>query len=219
MSVSLLDPGLSDYLRTHNRAEHPVLRRCREETARLPEARMQISPEQGAFHTFLLDLTRAERAFEVGVFTGYSALVTALALAPRGGHLLACDISETWTDRARAYFTEAGVASTIELVLGPAVETLSLRIAQGGAGSYDFGFIDADKTNYGEYYERSLALLRPGGLLVCDNMLWSGRVADPSDESADTAALRALAARARDDDRIDATLIGVGDGLLLCRKR
>lgn len=219
MSTSLLDPVLAGYLKTHNRPEHPVLRRCREETAALPEARMQISPEQGAFHAFLLELTRAERAFEIGVFTGYSALVTALTLAPRTGHLLACDVSEQWTERARSYFAEAGVASTVELVIAPAAQTLARRIAQGEGGSYDFGFIDADKTSYGEYYELALALLRPGGLLVCDNMLWGGKVADPKDQSADTVALRALSQHAVKDERVDATLVAIGDGLLLCRKK
>lgn len=219
MSSSLLDPVLAGYLQTHNRPEHPVLRKCREETANLAEARMQISPEQGSFHAFLLELLSAKRAVEVGVFTGYSALTAALTLQKRDGYLLGCDLSEEWTSCARAYLREANVDSLVELVVAPATETLSKRLQSGEAASYDFAFIDADKSNYGEYYELCLALLRPGGLMVADNMLWSGRVADPSDTTEDTRTLRALAARAMGDQRVDASLIAVGDGLLLCRKR
>lgn len=218
MSVSLLSPALADYLKDHNRREHPILKRCREETAELAASRMQISPEQGAFMSFLLDLIGARRCFEVGVFTGYSALVTALSIAPRGGTLLACDVSEEWTRKARGYFADAGLSSALELVIAPAVDTLTRRIEEGEASSYDFGFLDADKENYGAYYELSLSLLRPGGVLVCDNMLWGGKVADPSDQSVDTAALRKLARETKSDSRVDATLVSIGDGLLLCRK-
>lgn len=218
MSISLLSPLLADYLKAHNRREHPVLKRCREETAELPQARMQISPEQGAFQSFLLHLIDARRCFEIGVFTGYSALVTALSVGPRGGTLLGCDLSEEWTRRARGYFAEAGLSSTLELAIGPAVDTLTNRLEKGEAGSYDFGFIDADKENYGAYYELSLSLLRPGGILVCDNMLWGGKVAAPEDQSVETVALRKLARETRSDSRVDATLVAIGDGLLLCRK-
>ncbi|HYD89646.1 MAG TPA: class I SAM-dependent methyltransferase [Vitreimonas sp.] len=223
MSSSLgLSPEIIRYLAGANPPEHPALARCREETARLPEARMQISPEQGAFMAAIAHMLSAKRAFEVGVFTGYSALATALALKaahPIGAHLLACDISAEWSTLARGYWLEAGVDDIIDLVLAPAAETLDQRVAAGEEGSYDLGFIDADKTGYDAYYERGLKLLRPGGVMLFDNMLWSGRVVDPADTSADTTAIRALAQKAKGDDRVRSVLTAVGDGVLICVKR
>lgn len=223
MSSSLgLSPDIVRYLAQTNPPEHPALARCREETQRLPAAQMQISAEQGAFMQSIALMLSAKRAFEIGVFTGYSALATALALKamhPVGARLLACDVNEDWTTRARDYWREAQVDDVIELVLAPALDTLNARIAGGEAGSYDMGFVDADKTGYDAYYERGLALLRPGGALLFDNMLWNGRVADPADTTPDTTALRALAHKARADARVHACMTGIGDGLLICVKR
>lgn len=188
----------------------------------MPRASMQISAEQGAFMALLARAIRAKRTFEIGVFTGYSSLATALALKhmhPMGAHLLACDVSEEWTTKARGYWREANVEDVIELVLGPASETLERRLQAGAGGSYDFGFIDADKTGYDAYYELGLKLLRPGGVMLFDNMLWGGAVADPADTSSDTMAIRALAAKARADNRVDAAMTSVGDGVLICVKR
>lgn len=223
MSSSLgLSPEIVRYLEQANPPEHPALARCRAETQALPMAQMQISAEQGAFMALLARMIGARRAFEVGVFTGYSALATALALKemhPLGARLLACDVSEEWTTKARDYWREANVDDVIELVLAPAAETMDARLAAGEGGGYDFGFIDADKTGYDGYYERGLKLLRPGGVMLFDNMLWSGRVADPADTTPDTSALRALAHKARADARVHAALANVGDGLLICVKR
>ncbi len=224
MSTSLaLSPEIVAYLASVNPPEHPVLARCREETAALGGVSiMQISAEQGAFMALLARMLGAKRAFEVGVFTGYSALATALTLKDMHGadaHLLACDISEEWTSKARGYWREADVADVIELVIAPATQTLDTRLAAGEAGSYDLGFIDADKTGYDAYYERGLALLRPGGVMLFDNVLWSGAVADPANQTPDTVALRALAQKAKADARVHAVMVGVGDGLLMCMKR
>lgn len=222
MSTSLgLSHELVAYLARVNPPEHPVLARCRAETAALGGvAVMLISAEQGAFMVLLARMIDAKRAFEVGVFTGYSSLAVALALKEReGAHLLACDVNEEWTGRARKYWREAGVEGVINLTLAPAVETLDRRLQAGEAGSYDFGFIDADKTGYDSYYERGLALLRPGGIMLFDNMLWSGAVADAADRTPDTEALRALALKAGTDPRVHAAMTGIGDGLLLVIKR
>lgn len=223
MSSSLgLSPDIVRYLAQTNPPEHPALARCREETRRLPAAQMQISAEQGAFMQSVAHMLNAKRAFEIGVFTGYSALATALALKamhPVGARLLACDVNEDWTTRARDYWREAQVDDVIELVLAPALDTLDGRIAAGEAGGYDMGFIDADKTGYDAYYERGLELLRPGGALLFDNMLWNGRVADAADTTPDTTALRALAYKARADARVHACMTGIGDGLLMVVKK
>lgn len=223
MSSSLgLSPELVRYLAEVNPPEHPALKRCREETQRMPNARMQISAEQGAFMQVLARLIGAKRAFEVGVFTGYSSLAIALALKDMHGadaHLLACDVNDEWTAKARGYWREAGVEDAIELVLAPASQTMDERLAAGRAGAYDFGFIDADKTGYDAYYERGLQLLRPGGVMLFDNVLWSGRVADEADTSEDTTALRALARKAKADARVHAVITGIGDGLLMAVKR
>lgn len=197
--------------------EPPVLARLRAETAKLPSAGMQISPEQGRLMALLVELVGARRCLEVGVFTGYSSTVVALALPP-DGKLVACDRSEEWTAIARRYWEEAGVASKIELRLGDAVQTLD-ELASGEKGSFDFAFIDADKTGYDVYYERCLELLRPGGLLAVDNTLWGGKVADQSVNDESTRAVRALNAKVRSDARVSSSLVPIGDGLLLVRKK
>lgn len=216
-SISLTD-SLYEYLLSVSLREPELLRRLREETAALPDARMQIAPEQGQFMALLVRLTGARRCLEVGVFTGYSSLAIALAL-PDDGRIVACDVNEEWTTVARRYWAAAGVAHRIDLRLAPALGTLDSLLAAGEAGSYDFAFLDADKENYLGYYERLLELVRPGGLIVADNTLWSGRVADPGDVAATTVALRRFNERLHDDTRIDLSLVPVGDGLTLARKR
>jgi predicted O-methyltransferase YrrM len=211
---------LYEYLLSVSSREPDVLRRLREETAAATgdRFRMQISPEQGQFMQLLARLTGARRALEVGVFTGYSSLAVALAM-PDDGRLVACDVSEEWTSIARRYWAEAGVAGKIDLRLAPATETLAGLVAAGEAGTYDFAFVDADKGNYATYYERALELLRPGGLIAVDNTLWSGRVADPSVDDPDTAAIRAFNETVHRDERVDLSLLPVGDGLTLALKR
>ncbi|MBC7987977.1 MAG: class I SAM-dependent methyltransferase, partial [Luteimonas sp.] len=185
-----------------------------------PRAGMQISPEQGQLLALLVKLIGARRTIEIGVFTGYSALAVALAL-PADGAVLACDVSDEFTRVGRPYWQRAGVADKIHLVLEPALHTLDARIAAGEQGRYDFAFIDADKSNYDGYYERCLRLLRQGGLIAIDNTLWSGKVTEPVDASndPDTAALQALNLKLRDDARVDMSLLPIGDGLTLARKR
>jgi O-methyltransferase len=223
MSTSFgLTPELVAYLAQVNAPEHPVLKRCREETAALGGiARMQISAEQGALMAWIARLIDARRVVEVGVFTGYSSLAVALAMQARhaDARILACDVSEEWTARARGYWKDAGVADMIDLQLRPATETLAQVLTDGGAGRYDLAFIDADKTSYGAYYEACVQLLRPGGVILIDNVLWSGRVADPSASDADTVALRALAKTVQADARVHAVMAGVGDGLLMVLKK
>ena len=209
---------LYDYMLSVSLRELPVLRRLREETASHPMAQMQISPDQGQFMNFLVRLMGAKRTLEVGVFTGYSSLSVALALPP-GGRIIACDVSEEWTSIARRYWEEAGVAHKIDLRLAPALETLDGLLASEQAGSFDFAFIDADKTNYDGYYERALQLLRSGGLIAIDNVLWSGRVADPSVQDKDTAALRALNDKIHRDERVLVSMLPVADGLTLALKK
>jgi predicted O-methyltransferase YrrM len=216
-SITLTDE-LYDYLLAVSLREPPLLRRLREETAADPAARMQISPEQGQFMALVLKLIGARRCVEVGVFTGYSSLCTALAL-PDDGHIVACDVSEKWTSIARRYWREAGVERKVELRLAPALQTLDALLAAGDAGRFDFAFVDADKENYAGYYERLLELLRPNGLLMFDNTLWSGKVADPRHTDVDTVALRALNEQLHRDERIDVSLTPIGDGLTLVRKR
>ena len=178
---------------------------------------MQISPEQGQFMALLIKLIGARRAIEIGVFTGYSALAVALALPP-DGRLLACDISDEFTKVGRPFWEQANVSQKIDLQLSPALDTLDARIKAGEAGQYDFAFIDADKSAYDAYYERCLTLLRGGGLIAIDNTLWSGKVAVPA-VTADTGALQALNIKLHRDDRIDLSLLPIGDGLTLARKR
>jgi len=220
MSARMLTYGdaLAAYLRTKGQRDIPVLARLREETAKLPMAMMQISIEQGAFMANLVRMIGAKRTIEVGTFTGYSALVVALAL-PVDGKVIACDISDEWTRIGRPFWREAGVDDRIDLVLRPAVETLDALIADGGGGTFDFAFIDADKSNYDNYYERCLVLLRRGGVIAVDNVLWNGAVVDESRQDADTKAIRALNAKILADDRVDMNMLPVGDGLTLAVKR
>ncbi len=213
-----LDPSTHRYLLDVSLREPDVLRRLRDETATLSCANMQISPEQGQFMALLVELMGARRVIEVGVFTGYSALVVALAL-PDDGRLVACDVNADWTARGRPYWREAGVEEKIDLRLAPALETLNGLLAEGQAGSYDFAFIDADKENYIEYYERLLQLLRPGGLIAVDNVLWDGAVADPDNTETDTRAIRAFNEYLRTDTRAALSLVPIGDGLTLALKR
>jgi predicted O-methyltransferase YrrM len=195
-----------------------VLGRLREETAIHAQGIMQISAEQGQFMSFLVELIQAKTLLEIGVFTGYSSTSMALAL-PADGHITACDISEEYTSVARRYWQHAGVSHKIDLKLGPAVETLDQLIAEGRAGSYDLAFIDADKTNYDNYYERALILLRKGGLLLIDNVLWSGLVAIPIVKDADTLAIRQLNSKIHTDTRVSMSLLPIADGLTLVLKR
>lgn len=213
-----LDDRSYAYLLAHSLREAPALAALRAETASHPKVNMQIAPEQGQFMQMLVHLVGARRAIEVGVFTGYSSLAVMLAM-PKDGRLLALDISEEYTAVARRHWQAAGVADRIELVIAPAAETLDARLAQGEAGSYDFAFIDADKTGYLGYYDRLLKLVRPGGLIVVDNTLWSGEVANPANVDRDTVALRKFNDALHRDSRIDLALLPVGDGLTLARRR
>lgn len=197
--------------------EHPALEHCRRDTAALPNAEMQIGRDQGAFMALIARLMGARSYLEIGTFTGYSALAVALAL-PRTGKVVCCDVSQKYTDMARGYWQEAGVDSMIDLRLGPALDTLDSMIARG-EGGFDFAFIDADKPNYDNYYERVLKLLRPGGLVALDNMLWSGAVADPKATDPFTVAIRTLNEKVHQDERVDMTLAAIGDGVLMARKR
>ncbi len=217
-SIPLTD-SLYEYLLAVSLREPALLGELRAETARDPEnVQLQIAPEQGQFMALLVRLIGARRCLELGVFTGYSSLVTALAL-PEDGCLVACDVSEEWTAVARRYWQRAGVAHKIDLRLAPALVTLDALLAQGDAGSFDFAFLDADKERYPTYYERILALLRPGGLLAIDNTFWSGKVADPRETDSETAALRLLNEQLHRDGRIDLAMLPVADGLTLVRKR
>jgi predicted O-methyltransferase YrrM len=213
-----LTDELYRYMRSFSLREPEILQRLREETSHDPLAEMQISPEQGQFMSLLIKLMGAKRTLEVGVYTGYSSLCVALALPP-DGKLIACDISKKWTDVARRYWREGGVADVVELHLAPAIETMDRLLAHHEGGRFDFIFIDADKENYDGYYERTLSLLRAGGMMAIDNVFWSGRVSDPRERGSDTMAIRALNEKIRDDDRIDLTMIPIGDGLTLARKR
>lgn len=223
MSRSLfVTDEVRDYVQHWGAREHPVLARCREDTQAMPNSSMQISPEQGGFMQAMVAALRARRALEVGVFTGYSS--TAMALAMQAIHgddaqLIGLDVSAEYTDRARAYWREAGVDTIAQLRLGPAAEHLRRLLAEGEADSFDLMFVDADKTGYAEYYELGLRLLRSGGMMLLDNMLWSGDVADPSKTEPDTNALRALAQHIHDDRRVDMTLATIGDGLSVVIKR
>lgn len=213
-----LDDQLYDYLLSVSLREPDILRQLREETAQLPNARMQIAPEQGQFMALLVQLLGARKTLEVGVFTGYSSLCVALALPP-DGKVIACDVSEDYTAVARRYWEAAGVADKIDLRLAPALETLDQLLAERQAGTFDFAFIDADKANYEGYYERSLQLIRPGGLIVIDNVLWSGRVADPASQERNTQMIRALNEKLHHDERISLSLVAIADGLSLALKR
>jgi predicted O-methyltransferase YrrM len=213
-----LDERLYRYVLEHSVREPGVLRELREETAKLPMGGMQIGPDQGQFMALLVKLIGARRCLEVGVFTGYSSLSVALAL-PDDGRIVACDVSEEWTSIARRYWKKAGVERRIDLRLGPALATLEALQAEDGTGRYDFAFIDADKGNYLGYYERCLALIRPGGLIAIDNTLWSGDVANPENQKGDTVSLRELNDALHADARVDIAMLTVGDGLTLARKK
>jgi predicted O-methyltransferase YrrM len=213
-----LDDRLHRYLLDHSVHETAVQVALRAETAHLPMAKMQIAPEQGQFMALLVQLLGVTKALEVGVFTGYSALAVALALPP-GGQLVACDVSEDYTAIARRYWHQAGVADKIDLRIGPAVDTLDRLIATGAIDSFDFAFIDADKSNYPTYYEQALQLVRPGGLIAIDNVLWSGQVADPDVTDNRTRILRTLNDTIHQDSRVTASLVPIADGLTLAMKK
>ncbi len=213
-----LTQRLYEYLLGASLREPEVLQQLREETQAMRGAGMQISPEQGQFMALLVELTGARKTLEIGTFTGYSSLAVARALPP-GGKVYACDVSKEYTEVARKYWAKAGVADKVELRLGPAIDTVKALMKEGHAGSFDFAFIDADKGNYDAYYEGALSLLKPGGLVAIDNVLWSGAVADPAKNDPDTAAIRSLNAKLRDDPRVTISMVPIGDGLMLARKR
>jgi len=213
-----LSNQLYDYLLSVSLREPEILRQLRQETARHSLAVMQIAPEQGQFMALLVQLLGATKTLEVGVFTGYSSLCVALALPPNG-KVVACDVSEEYTRVARRYWQLAGVADKIELRLAPALDTLAQLLADGQAETFDFAFIDADKVNYEGYYERSLQLVRPGGLIAIDNVLWSGRVADPQFQDKSTLAIRALNNKLHNDQRVTLSIVPIADGLTLAVKR
>lgn len=207
---------LHDYITGHLEPEQPVLQALHKETATLEDAQMQISHEQARFMSVVLRSMQVRRSIEIGVYTGYSTLITAQAMLP-GGQIIACDLSKEWTDIARRYWQQAGVEDRIELCLGPAIDTLQTLLNADGAGQYDFVFIDADKTAYDQYYELSLKLLRPGGLIMLDNCLWYGRVAEPGGDD-DTQAIKALNRKIASDRRVSASLVPIGDGIHMVYK-
>jgi caffeoyl-CoA O-methyltransferase len=215
-------PELGEYIRSVSLREPAILARLREETAQSPatneHASMQVSPEQGQFLAFLTRLIAARRTLEVGVFTGYSSLAVALSL-PQDGRIVACDVSEEWTSIGRRYWKEAGVEQKIDLQIRPAIETLRQLIANGNRNSFDFAFIDADKVNYNAYFDCALELLRPGGMVVADNVLWDGSVIDPADQDPSTVAIREFNRRVHADDRVWISLVPIGDGLMLAQKK
>lgn len=214
----VLDDALYSYMLDVSLRETPLLKRLREETQALPMARWQVAPEQGQFLALLVKLTGARRLLEIGTFTGYSALCMAGAM-PEDGHLLCCDLAGDYNHIARRYWFEAQLQERIELRLAPALDTLGQLEREGRSESFDLIFIDADKANYPVYLEHALALVRQGGLIVFDNTLWSGRVLEQSPDSADTRAIQALNRRLKSDERLDLSLLPIGDGLTLCRKR
>jgi caffeoyl-CoA O-methyltransferase len=213
-----LNDHLYDYLLSVSLREAEILAQLRRETAQHPMQSMQISPEQGQFMALLVQLMGAKKTLEVGVFTGYSSLVVALAL-PADGKVVACDVSEEYTAIARRYWQQAGVDHKIDLRIAPALETLDQLIASGQSGTFDFAFIDADKSNYDAYFERALQLIRPGGLVAIDNVLWSGQVADPAVQDNRTTQIRALNQKLLHDTRITLSLVPIGDGLTLALKQ
>jgi len=218
MRRSLFPEDIERYVAVEMTRESALQRRLRAETLALPQGMMQISADQGALLALLARTVGARRAVEIGTFTGYSALAVAAAL-PADGTLVCCDVSDEWTRIGRRYWNEAGVAARIDLRVGPALSTLDALLRESGAASFDFAFIDADKSNYDGYYEACLNLVRAGGLILLDNMLWGGKVAQPEVHDSDTDALRVLNAKIRDDARVDACLLTVGDGVMVARKR
>ncbi|MDH6218215.1 O-methyltransferase [Streptomyces pseudovenezuelae] len=213
-----MTPDLLDYVRDFSLREEPALRQLREDTAALPDRIMQILPEEAQFLALLIQLTGARDVLEIGTFTGYSSLCMARAL-PADGTLLTCDVSEEWTAMARRAWQQAGLEDRIELRIGDAVETLDAVLLERGPACFDLVFIDANKANYPQYYEQSLALTRPGGLIVLDNTLWSGRVADPTQQDPDTLGVRSVNATLRDDERVDLSMLPMADGITFARKR
>ena len=216
-TLSMTD-ALYDYILAHSVREPAILARLREATRALPDATMQISPEQGQLMALLVKLIDARRCIEVGTYTGYSSLAVALAL-PQDGRIVACDINAKTTAIARQFWREAGVDARIQLRLQPALQTLEELLASDGARSFDFAFVDADKSGYRGYYEKLIELIRPGGLIAVDNTLWSGHVADASHNDADTVALRAFNDHVYRDERVDLSLVPIGDGPTLLRRR
>ena len=212
-----LNQSLRDYLINVSVKEPSVLKDLREETLKLDEFQMQISPEQGSFLSFLVKLINAKHTLDIGVFTGYSSLVVALQL-PQNGYVTACDTNEEWTEIAQKYWKEAKVEDKIDLHIAPAVETLEKLISNGNEGLYDFSFIDADKINYQHYFEQSLVLVRKGGVIAIDNVLWGGRVLDNSDTEPATRAIREFNSKLYEDDRVAISMIPIGDGLTLAQK-
>ncbi len=216
--IIAVDEPLYDYLTSVSVREPAVLQALRRETAALENSVMQISADQGQFMALLVRLIGAKKTLEVGTFTGYSSLAVALAL-PEDGRVVCCDVSPDFTRVARRFWARAGVAHKISLGLGPAVESLQRLIDSGHAGTFDFAFIDADKSNYSNYVNLCHELVRPGGLIAVDNVLWSGRVIDPAEQDKDTLAIRALNEALHHDERFDLSLVPIGDGLTLLRKR
>lgn len=215
---SLVSDDVEGYVETLMLGSDEIARKLREETSRMPNAQMQIGPDQAAFMAMLIRTIEAKRALEIGTFTGYSALAVARALPP-DGKLICCDVSEEWTNIGRKYWREAGVEKKIDLRLGPALETLASLLGDGEAETFDFAFIDADKPQYDVYYEECLKLVRHGGLILLDNMLWSGKVADEKGEGDEKATiLRALNGKILADSRVEACLLTVGDGVMMARK-
>ncbi len=212
-----LENHIYQYLLSVSIREPEVLTKLRQETAKHPRNIMQISPEQGQFMALLVQLMGAKKALEIGVFTGYSSLVVALALPPEG-KMVACDVSEEYTSIARRYWEQAGVADKIDLRIAPAIATLDQLIAAGETDTFDFAFIDADKSSYDDYYERALKLIRPGGLIAIDNVLWSGQVADSKIQDNRTKKIRTLNEKIHKDERVTISMIPIGDGLTLARK-
>ena len=213
-----LPADLEQYLVKHGVREPELLARLRDETALIPQHNMQIAPEQGALLALLVELTGAKRCLEIGTFTGYSSLIVALAMPP-DGTILCCDVSEEWTAVARRYWAQAGVADRVDLRLAPALETLDALLADGAEGTFDFAFVDARKSEYPDYHERVVRLLRSGGLAAYDNVLWGGAVADDSKQDADTLAIRRLNDRLASDERVTIAMLPLADGVTLARKR
>ncbi|PPS45939.1 class I SAM-dependent methyltransferase [Chroococcidiopsis sp. TS-821] len=213
-----LDEQLYSYMRSISLHEAEILTQLRQETAKHPMGNMQIAPEQGQFIALLVQLMQAKKTLDIGVFTGYSALSVALVLPPTG-KVIACDISEEYTKIARHWWHKAGVADKIELHIAPAQDTLNQLLTAGEANTFDFALIDADKSNYDTYYELALKLIRPGGLIAVDNVLWSGRVADPYVQDNRTNKIRAFNQKLHQDTRVAISLVPIGDGLTLAWKR
>ena len=217
-STIMLDEKLREYLLSVSVKESEILRELREETAQMEYSEMQISPEQGVFMAFLVELIQAKRTLEIGVYTGYSALAVAMAL-PEHGTVTACDMNEEWANIGRKYWKRAGVEEKIELRIAPALETLDQLLSEGKKGTYDFAFIDADKVEYQGYFDKSLELMRVGGLIAIDNVLWGGSVIDDSIQNLSTQAIREFNKNLNTDSRVSISMVPIGDGLTLARKR